>query len=119
MTELESTTANTYQVPTSPEASLNFVPKQPLTETELARAAAMEQAVSGLHELNTADVDAHRIEGIGASTVAAAIEGTPAAQPEIFFDPADMAQQIACGRGAVFFRTEALRRDGVRIAAQG
>lgn len=111
MTELKSTTTDTYQVPaSSPEAPFRLASEQStLTETDRAREDAMREAVSGLHELDTGDVDARRVEGsIGASSIAAAVESVPATQPEICFNPTDMAQLLACGRGAVFFRMQAL-----------
>lgn len=112
MTELDSTTTDTYQFPaSSPEASLRLVPESSPTETDLARAEAMRQAVSGMHELDSSDVDARRIESFGASTIAV-VEGAPT-QPERYFNPNDVHQLIACGQHVLRMRQIALNQPPV------
>lgn len=102
MTELR--TNDTYQLPTSPEASLDLASGSQLTETEAALAEVMLHA-GNTHNVDPNDVDHHRIEGdVGGTAVSAAVEAAATAQVEIFFDPTNMAQLIACGLAVYKFR---------------
>lgn len=93
----------TYQRPVSPVTTFEYTQKITLTEAELARNAALNEAVS-MHTPSVEDIDHSRVETqghLGASTLTAtAVE----LGKERYYDPSSPADQSTCTKHVVFMR---------------
>ncbi len=94
---MQPSNKDTYQAPSAFEAtaSSDF-------DTDRLRQEAMEYA-TGRHQVDATDIDKRRVEGVGASMLAAAeITQAPAAQE--YFDPRDTRQLQAVDAALEYIR---------------
>ena len=93
---MQPSNKDTYQAPSAFEAtpSSDF-------DTDRLRQEAMEYA-TGRHKVDATDIDQRRVEGMGASMLAAEITKAPAAQE--YFDPCDTRQLQAVDAALEYIR---------------
>lgn len=117
----EQQNTSMYHVPASQEAVVVRSPEALLSEVELARKLAMENATDA-READPSDIDQARIEVsnriesmLGKSTIAAT--ETAIASPEISFNPLDTSHLVACGQRVIRMR-DIERGEGTPVVSE-